>query len=77
MDGLILRLREEELLNEGLSTEEVKKRIRAEKKYTELSSLLPKDVSLFGEAQAAQEEAKEEVKDIEEPVKFKEIRKLD
>lgn len=76
MDGLILRLREEELLNEGLSTEEVKKRIRAEKKYTELSSLLPKDVSLFGEAQAAQEEAKEEVKDIEEPVKFKEIRKV-
>ena len=76
MDGLILRLREEELLNEGLSTEDVKKRIRAEKKYTELSSLLPKDVSLFGEAQAAQEEAKEEVKDIEEPVKFKEIRKV-
>ena len=76
MDGLILRLREEELLNEGLSTEDVKKRIRAEKKYTELSSLLPKDVSLFGEAQAAQEEAKEEVRDIEEPVKFKEIRKV-
>ena len=76
MDGLILRLREEELLNEGLSTEDVKKRIRAEKKYTELSSLLPKDVSLFGEAQAAQEEAKEEVKDIEEPVKFKEIKKV-
>ena len=76
MDGLILRLREQELLNEGLSTEDVKKRIRAEKKYTELSSLLPKDVSLFGEAQAAQEEAKEEVKDIEEPVKFKEIRKV-
>ena len=76
MDGLILRLREQELLNEGLSTEDVKKRIREEKKYTELSSLLPKDVSLFGEAQAAQEEAKEEVKDIEEPVKFKEIRKV-
>ena len=76
MDGLILRLREEELLNEGLSTEDVKKKIREEKKYTELSSLLPKDVSLFGEAQAAQEEAKEEVKDIEEPVKFKEIRKV-
>ena len=47
MDGLILRLREQELLNEGLSTEDVKKRIREEKKYTELSSLLPKDGSLF------------------------------
>ena len=58
IDGLITRLKEEELLNEGLSTEDVKKRIKEEKKYTKLSSLLPKDVSLFGEAQAAQAEAK-------------------
>ena len=49
VDGLIKRLREEELLNEGLSEEDVKKRIKEEKKYTKLSSLLPKDVSLFGE----------------------------
>ena len=76
IDGLIKRLREEELLNEGLSEEDVKKRIKEEKKYTELSSLIPKEVALFGEAQAAQEEAKEEVKDIEEPVKFKEVKQV-
>ena len=76
IDGLIKRLREEELLNEGLSEEDVKKRIKEEKKYTELSSLIPKEIALFGEAKAAQEEAKEEVKDIEEPVKFKEIKKV-
>ena len=55
VDGLIKRLREEELLNEGLSEEDVKKRIKEEKKYTRLSSLLSKDVALFGEAKAAQE----------------------
>ena len=76
IDGLITRLREEELLNEGLSTEEVKKRISEEKKYTKLSSLLPKDVSLFGEAQAAQKEAQKKSEDIEEPIKFKEVRKV-
>ena len=57
LDGLIVRLREEELLNEGLSEDEVRKRISEEKKYTKLSSLLPKDVSLFGEAKAAQAKA--------------------
>ena len=76
IDGLITRLKEEELLNEGLSTEDVKKRIKEEKKYTKLSSLLPKDVSLFGEAQAAQAEAKKDIEDIEEPVKFKEVKKV-
>ena len=76
IDGLVTRLKEEELLNEGLSTEDVKKRIKEEKKYTKLSSLLPKDVSLFGEAQAAQAEAKKDIEDIEEPVKFKEVKKV-
>tara|TARA_B100000073_G_scaffold237898_1_gene199094 strand:+ start:657 stop:938 length:282 start_codon:yes stop_codon:yes gene_type:complete len=42
LDGLIVRLREEELLNEGLSAEDVKKRISEEKKYTKLSSLFQK-----------------------------------
>jgi uncharacterized protein (UPF0128 family) len=50
VDGLITRLREEELLNEGLSTEEINKRIKAENKYTKASQLLPKDIALFGEA---------------------------
>ena len=63
-------------MNEGLSTEDVKKRIKEEKKYTKLSSLLPKDVSLFGEAQAAQAEAKKDKEEIEEPVKFKEVKKV-
>ena len=76
VDGLIKRLREEELLNEGLSTEDVKKRIKEEKKYTQLSSILPTRVSLFGEAEAAQAEAKKESEDIEEPLKFKEIKKV-
>ena len=43
VDGLITRLREEELLNEGLSTEEVNKRIKEESKYKKASQLLPKD----------------------------------
>lgn len=76
IDGLLIRLREEELLNEGLSAEDVKKRVSEENKYTKLSSLLPKDVSLFGEAQAAQAEAKKESKDIEEPIKYKEVEKV-
>ena len=76
IDGLITRLREEELLNEGLSEEDVKKRIKEEKKYTKLSSLLPKDLALFGEAKAGQAEAAEKTIDIEEPVKFKEIKKV-
>jgi hypothetical protein len=33
-------------------------------------------VSLFGEAKAAQAEAKEDVEDIEEPLKFKEVEKV-
>ena len=76
IDGLLIRLREEELLNEGLSEEDVKKRVSEENKYTKLSSLLPKDVSLFGEAQAAQTEAKKESTDIDEPVKYKEVEKV-
>ena len=76
IDGLIKRLREEELLNEGLSEEDVKKRIKEEKKYTRLSSLLSKDVALFGEAKAAQEEAKKQSEDIDEPIKFKEVEKV-
>mgnify|MGYP003133234981 CR=1 FL=1 len=76
VDGLILRLREEELLNEGLSTEEIKKKIKEENKYKKLSQLIPKDVALFGEAQAGQVEAEKETKDIEEPVKFKEVEKV-
>ena len=48
VDGLLIRLREEELLNEGVPEAEVSKRIKEEHKYTKLSSLLPKDVSLFG-----------------------------
>ena len=76
IDGLIKKLREEELLNEGLSEEDVKKRIKEEKKYTRLSSLLPKDVSLFSEAKAAQAEAKEDVKDIDETIKYKEVEKV-
>ena len=75
-DGLIVRLREEELLNEGLSAEDVKKRINEEKKYTKLSSLLPKDVSLFGEAKAGQAEAAEKATDIDEPIKYKEVEKV-
>ena len=76
VDGLIKRLREEELLNEGLSEEDVKKRIKEEKKYTRLSSLLSKDVALFGEAKAAQAEAKKQSEDIDEPIKFKEVEKV-
>ena len=57
VDGLITRLKEEELLNEGLSTEDINKRIKAENKYTKLSQLLPKDIALFGEAKAAKAEA--------------------
>ena len=76
IDGLLTRLKEEELLNEGLSAEDVKKRIKEEKKYSKLSQLIPKDVSLFGEAKAAQEEVKKEVEDIDEPVKFKEVEKI-
>ena len=76
IDGLLTRLKEEELLNEGLSEEDVKKRIKEENKYTKLSQLLPKDVSLFGEAKAAQEEVKKEIKDIDEPVEFKEVEKV-
>ena len=76
LDGLIVRLREEELLNEGLSAEDVKKRISEEKKYTKLSSLLPKDVSLFGEAKAGQAEAAEKATDIDEPIKYKEVEKV-
>mgnify|MGYP003127594884 CR=1 FL=1 len=53
VDGLILRLREEELLNEGVPEAEVSKRIAEENKYKKLSSLLSKDLSLFGEAKAA------------------------
>ena len=75
VDGLIRRLTEDELLNQGLTEDEVRKRIKEEKKYTELSSFLPKDLALFGEAKAAQEEAKEESKKIEEPIKFKEVKK--
>ena len=76
IDGLITKLREEELLNEGLSIEDVKKRISEEKKYTKLSSLLPKDVALFGEAKAAQAEAKKDIEKIDEPIKFKEVEKV-
>ena len=76
IDGLIRRLTEEELLNQGLSEEDVRKRIKEEKKYTELSSLLPKDVSLFGEAKAAQQEAKKEIEDIDESIKYKEVEKI-
>ena len=73
VDGLITRLAEEELLNQGLSEDEVRKRISEEKKYTKLSSILPKDFALFGEAKAARIEAEEETKKLEEPeVKFKE-----
>ena len=42
VNGLILRLREEELLNEGLSEEDVVKRIKEENKYSKLSQILPK-----------------------------------
>ena len=76
IDGLLTRLKEEELLNEGLSAEDIKKRIKEEKKYSKLSQLIPKDVSLFGEAKAAQEEVKKEIEDIDEPVKFKEVEKI-
>jgi len=76
IDGLLIRLKEEELLNEGLSEEDVKKRIKEENKYTKLSSLLPKDVSLFGEAKAAQAEAKQEIEDIDESIKYKEVEKV-
>ena len=76
IDGLLIRLKEEELLNEGLSAEEVRKRVSEENKYSKLSSLLPKDVSLFGEAQAAQTEAKKESKVIEEPIEYKEVKKV-
>ena len=76
IDGLLTRLKEEELLNEGLSEEDVKKRIKEENKYTKLSQLISKDVSLFGEAKAAQEEVKKEIKDIDEPVEFKEVEKV-
>ena len=76
IDSLISRLREEELLNEGLSEEDVKKRIKEEKKYTKLSSLIPKEVALFGEAQAAKAEAKKETEEIDEPVKFKEVKQV-
>ena len=77
VDGLITRLAEEELLNQGLSEDEVKKRISEEKKYTKLSSILPKDFALFGEAKAARIEAEEEKKKLEEPeVKFKEPEKV-
>ncbi len=76
VDGLIRRLTEDELLNQGLTEDEVRKRIKEEKKYTELSSFLPKDLALFGEAKAAQEEAQKESKEIEEPIKFKEVKKV-
>ena len=76
VDGLLIRLREEELLNEGVPEAEVSKRIKEENKYTKLSSLLPKDVSLFGEAKAAQAEAKKESIDIDEPIKYKEVEKV-
>ena len=73
IDGLLIRLEEERLLNEGVPEEEVSKRVAEEKKYTKLSDLLPKDIALFGEAKAAQIEVKEETKKLEEPeVKFKE-----
>jgi len=76
VDGLITRLREEELLNEGLSTEEINKRIKAENKYTKASQLLPKDIALFGEAKAAKAEAVEDVEKIDKPLKFKEVKKV-
>ena len=76
VDGLLIRLREEELLNKGVPEAEVSKRIKEENKYTKLSSLLPKDVSLFGEAKAAQAEAKKESIDIDEPIKYKEVEKV-
>ena len=73
IDGLLIRLREEELLNEGVPENEVSKRIAEENKYKKLSQLLPKDVSLFGEAKAAQAEAKEATAKLEEPdVKYAE-----
>ena len=77
-DGLIIRLREEELLNEGVPEAEVQKRIAEENKYKKLSSLLPKDVALFGEAKAAQTEAKEATDKLEEPeVNTQNLKKLD
>ena len=76
IDGLLIRLREEELLNEGVPEAEVSKRIKEENKYTKLSQLIPKDVSLFGEAKAAQAEAKKESIDIDEPIKYKEVEKV-
>ena len=69
LDGLIVRLREEELLNEGVPEAEIAKRIKEENKYTKLSQLIPKDVALFGEAEAAQAEAKKEIEDIDESTK--------
>ena len=36
IDGLLIRLREEELLNEGVPEAEVSKRIKEENKYTKL-----------------------------------------
>ena len=77
IDGLIIRLREEELLNEGVPENEVSKRIAEENKYKKLSSLLSKDVSLFGEAKAAQTEVKEATAKLEEPeVKYAEPEKV-
>ena len=76
VDGLITRLKEEELLNEGLSTEDINKRIKEENKYTKLSQLLPKDIALFGEAKAAKAEAVEDVEKIDKPLKFKEVKKV-
>ena len=73
VNGLILRLREEELLNEGLSEEDVAKRIKEENKYSKLSQILPKDIALFGEAKAAKIEAEEETKSLEPEKLYKEV----
>ena len=75
-DSLIRRLAEDELLNQGLSDKEVKERIKEEKKYTALSSILPKDLAFFGEAKAGQIEAEKESGDIDESLKIKEERKV-
>jgi len=77
VDGLITRLTEQELIDQGLSDEEIKVRINEQNKYSKLSSLLPKDIALFGTAEAAKIEAEQESKEIEQPTKEpEEVRKI-